>query len=180
MSNRTKLILLCVLAIVLVGVLVRSFLMLKSVSPPKPAEKKELGKVPTPTTPPPSEVSPPTPQPISGLSLALPPRNPFLPLVSETTPTPPTPPPQPSPPHLPTPVISQVPPGQAPLPTLNLVLMGTVIGPKRIAIIKVGEKNIIIKQGENIDGLTLKRVERGRVMLESLGGEITLKGGEPE
>lgn len=182
MSNRTKIILIVVLAIVLVGLLVRSILMLKAVAPSKPSASKEIAKAPTSTAPTVRPPLPTTSQPpkITGLSLALPARNPFKPIISKeekTTPSRPAPS-KPSPPHLPAPVISQVQPEQAPLTPANLTLTGTVIGTQRVAILKIGEKSIIVRQGDKVDGLTLKKVDRGKVLFEGLEGEITLKGGE--
>lgn len=178
MRDRNKIVLIAVLTIALVGLLVRSLFMLKAVSSKAPT-KKEIAQAPAPAPP-----TPPTAQPLSqiaGLSLALPPRNPFSPLISEKKETTPPPPSttQP-PPHLPAPVISQAPPGQAQPLSTNLTLMGTVLGTLKVAVIKVGEKSFIVRQGERIDGLTLKKVDRGRVIFEGLEGEITLKGGEPE
>lgn len=180
MSNRTKIILLVILAIVLLGLIVRSISMLKTVSAPKPAVRKEPAKAPELlTTQPSPKIGQASPQQMVGLSLALPPRNPFTPLVSEKKETPPpyrVPSPPTPPPHLPPPrVKTQVPPGQPQLPIPNLLLMGTVIGPQRVAIIKIGEKSLIVRQGEKIDGLKVEKVERGRVIFE--GGEVSLKGG---
>jgi len=186
MSNRTKIILIVVLTIILVGLLVRSMLMLKSVSPTKPSTKTEVAKAPTsqPSTQPSSPASTPAPQPSplkpEGLSLALPPRNPFNPLVSEKKETAPTRPTPTQPPKLPAPVISQAPSGQASSPSANLILTGTVIGPKKVAIIKVGEKSVIVREGEQVDGLRLKKIERGKVIFKGLEKELTLKGGKTQ
>jgi len=179
MSNRTKIILIGVLTIILVGLLVHSMMLLKSISPTKPSTKTEIAKAPTsqpslhPTQPPPVKME--------GFTLTLPPRNPFNPLVSEKKETAPTRPTSTQPPKLPAPVISQAPSGQTPSPsTTNLVLMGTVIGPKKVAIIKVGEKSVIAREGEEVDGLRLKKIERGSVIFEGLEGELTLKGDKPQ
>ena len=185
MKNRTKIILLIVLAIVFVGLIYRSMIMLKGITPsPKPvgAKKAEAGGAPPTTSPKtaqPATTSIP-PQTMANLSLALPPRNPFIPLVSEKAPTPTKPS---APPRLPAPVIVQ---GQVQgQPTSaeaikSIALSGTVVGPRSLAIIKVGEKSLIVKEGEKIDGYKLRKVERGKIIIEGAEGNLVLEGGKPE
>ena len=188
MKNRTKIILLVVLAIVLVGLLYRSITMLKGVTPsPKPAGVKqaEVGGA-APTTSPQTTPLAPTsipPQTMANLSLALPPRNPFIPLVSEKAPTPTKPSATSQPPKLPAPVIIQGEVQGQPTSTeaiKSVVLSGTVVGPRSLAIIKVGEKSLLVKEGEKIDGYKLRKVERGKVIIEGAEGNIVLEGGRPE
>ncbi|MBC7326704.1 hypothetical protein H5T87_01145 [bacterium] len=188
MSNRTKIILLIALTIILIGLLLRSVLILRTATAPSPSKKIATTKTPaTPTTPTPQASTvpvQPTPATITNLSLELPPRNPFQPLVRESKATPSGQKTTPlSPPKLPAPIVTQLPSGQASTQpsTANLVLLGTVLGPQKLAIIKIGEKSFIVREGEKIDGLKIYKVERGRVLFE--GGEVTLntkEGGRSE
>jgi hypothetical protein len=183
MKNRTKIILLIVLAIVFLGFIYRSMTMLKGITPsPKPAGAKKAEAVSaTPTTSPKSTQLPPTstsPQKMSSLTLALPPRNPFIPLVSEkkTSPEKPSSPSQP--PKLPAPVIvqGQVQGQETSAEALkSAALLGTVVGPKSLAIIKIGDKSLIVREGEKIDGWKLAKVEIGRAILEGLEGSLSLE-----
>jgi len=188
MKNRTKIIILIVLVIILIGLVYRSMTMLKGITPsPKPAgeKKAEAGSAPPTTSQQTTQPATPSipPQTMTNLSLALPPRNPFIPLVSEKKPTPtkPSPPSQPS--KLPAPVIVQ---GQIQgQPTSaeavkNIVLSGTVVGPRSLAIIKMGEKSLIVREGEKIDGYKLRKVERGKIIIEGAEGNLVLEGGKPE
>ncbi|MBC7329864.1 hypothetical protein H5T88_05835 [bacterium] len=186
MKNRTKIILLVVLAIVLVGLLYRSITMLKGVTPsPKPAGVKKVGGA-APTTSPETAQPAPTsipPQTMANLSLALPPRNPFVPLVSEKAPTPKKPSATTQPPKLPAPVIVQGQVQGQPTSTeaiKSVVLSGTVVGPRSLAIIKVGEKSLLVREGEKIDGYKLRKVERRKIIIEGAEGNIILEGGRPE
>jgi hypothetical protein len=175
--------LLIVLAIVFVGLIYRSMTMLKGITPsPRPAgvKKAEAGglRLSQQSTPPAPTSIPP--QRMANLSLALPPRNPFIPLVSEKAPTPTKPS---APPRLPAPVIVQ---GQIQgQPTLaeaikNIALSGTVVGPRSLAIIKVGEKSLIVREGEKIDGYKLRKVDRGKIIIEGAEGNLVLEGGKPK
>ncbi|MGC9004477.1 MAG: hypothetical protein ACP5KZ_07235 [bacterium] len=179
MKNRTKIILLVVLAIILVGLLVRSIMMMKEITPvAKRRESKKVagGVMPTATTAQPTPIASPTPQRIANLSLALPPRNPFTPLVSERKPAPSSTPSAP-PPKLPAPVIiqRQVQGQPTSLETAtSLALLGTVLGPRNLAIVKVGEKSVIVREKGEIDGYILTKVERGKAVFHGKEGTLIL------
>jgi cytoskeletal protein RodZ len=185
MKNRTKIIILIVLVIILIGLVYRSMTMLKGITPsPKPAgeKKAQASSAPPATSQQTTQPATPSipPQTMANLSLALPPRNPFIPLVSEKAPTPTKPS---APPKLPAPVIVQ---GQIQgQPTSaeavkNIALSGTVVGPRSLAIIKMGEKSLIVREGEKIDGYRLRKVDRGKIIIEGAEGNLVLEGGKPE
>jgi type II secretory pathway component PulC len=56
----------------------------------------------------------------------------------------------------------------------SIALSGTVVGPRSLAVIKVGEKSLIVREGEKIDGWKLAKVEIGRAVLEGLEGSLSL------
>ena len=59
--------------------------------------------------------------------------------------------------------------------TGDVVLIGTAVGSKRMALLRVGEKTLILEEGERKVGILLKGVSRRGAVIELDGREITVR-----
>ncbi len=165
MRERTKYIVIVMLGGALLFLVVRSLFLLQSPTPP-PVSKP--GKVSQASSQPPRPPQQP-PQKEFQVSLAPSPRNPFAPLVKEEKGTVPSAPGPTSTPKVPALLIpgEEIPQGttsqEAP-PSLSL--KGTIVGPKKVAIVEKEGKSFILAEGDRIGEWRLVKIERRKIALE--------------
>lgn len=174
--KRIQYILIGVLSAVLLFLVARSLFLLQLPTLPPPPKPAEVSQAPSQPPQPPQQ----PPQKELRISLALPPRNPFVPLVKEKG-TAPSAPKGPSVPKVPALLIpgEEIPQGATSQETpLSLSLKGTVVGPRKVAIVEKEGKSLILTEGEKVGEWRLVKIERKRIVLEGMATTYSIEAKE--